>query len=469
MTSPQASTFVGRTSEFLSLSRLLDEVRTGGDRPGRAMVIRGRRRVGKSRLVEEFCATAAIPYTFFTALGQSRELDAQSFIAEVENTCGETLPVQASDSWIAILRATADALPQDNPSIIVLDEMPYLVAEDNTFEGALQASFDRFFSRLPVLIILIGSDISAMERITSPGHPFYQRGSLLTVKPLRPVDVRTATGLDSSDSLDAYLITGGLPLLLRRWREGDTVTTYLRHEFEDPASPLLTSAELTLAEEFPTEAHAGTILAAIGNGETTFTAIARVSNLASSTLTRALDVLTGRGIVTIDTPVSTTRSNNPRYRVTDPYLRFWFIFGEQAAIDADRGRPDLTWPRIEAGWSAWRGKAIEPVIRESLWTQIGRLLPITGTIGSYWTRTNSVEIDIVAADKGPVGKHLDFVGSIKWLEQRPFGTKDFTRLVTHRSQLPGATDETPLVAVSRAGVDVDGVIAIGPDDLFPDE
>src|SRR5688500_20305473 len=64
--------FVGRERELASLERMLQRVAEGGrgDRPGRAVLMRGRRRVGKSRLVEEFVERAGVPYLFFTASAQ---------------------------------------------------------------------------------------------------------------------------------------------------------------------------------------------------------------------------------------------------------------------------------------------------------------------------------------------------------------------------------------------------------------
>ncbi|WP_187363875.1 hypothetical protein [Streptomyces piniterrae] len=55
---------------------------------------------------------------------------------------------------------------------MVLDEMPYLVREDPSFEGALQKAFDRTLTKLPVLLILIGSDVAMMEQPNTYGRPF---------------------------------------------------------------------------------------------------------------------------------------------------------------------------------------------------------------------------------------------------------------------------------------------------------
>lgn len=77
--------FIGRRAELSLLEGLLRPVKDGGrsGRPGRAVLIRGRRRVGKSRLVEEFLEQEGLPHVFFTAVGGSREEDLAGFAAEV--------------------------------------------------------------------------------------------------------------------------------------------------------------------------------------------------------------------------------------------------------------------------------------------------------------------------------------------------------------------------------------------------
>lgn len=122
---------------------------------------------------------------------------------------------------------------------------------------------------------------------------------------------------------------------------------------------------------------------------------------------------------------------------------------------------------IRAGWTSWRGRAVEPVIREAMWRAADRYLPEgTGAIGGYWTRTNNPEIDIVAADRGPIAKRITCVGSVKWLEQKPFDQRDLAALVTHRAQLPGADADTPMLAVARAGGAIAGVQVLTPDELL---
>ncbi len=91
------------------------------------------------------------------------------------------------------------------------------------------------------------------------------------------------------------------------------------------------------------------------------------------------------------------------------------------------------------------------------------------SVGGFWTRTNSIEVDVVLADKEPVAKKVYGVGSIKWTT-KPFGVRELGELIAHRGQVPGASDGTGLVVVSRNGVDdqvrASEAVVLGPDDLL---
>jgi uncharacterized protein len=91
----------------------------------------------------------------------------------------------------------------------------------------LQRAWDRELSRKPVLLILIGSDLSMMEALTSYGRPFHQRGAEMTVGPLNPADVSAMAGLSAADAFDAALITGGLPIICARWKNGEDTRSFL--------------------------------------------------------------------------------------------------------------------------------------------------------------------------------------------------------------------------------------------------
>ncbi|MGV9667294.1 ATP-binding protein [Nocardia niigatensis] len=368
----------------------------------------------------------------------------------------------------------AIALPDDAVSIVVIDEVPWLVEQDSEFEGALQTVWDRHLSAKPVLLILVGSDISVMEALQTHGRPFFGRATKMAVQPLNVADVQAMTELSSAEAFDALLITGGFPEIVQSWRPGMTRTDFLRDAMTNPLSPLLVAGELSLLGEFPESSRSRAVLEAVGSGERTFSTIAAAAGstgaLPAGTLTPLLNTLQDKRIVAADVPLSTKPdSRNKRYRIADSYLRFWLAFLQRAIPLVERGRGELALERIERSWTTWRGRAIEPVIRESL----QRLLPDdrwpdTESVGGWWNRQNNPEIDLIGTDREPVAGAVQFVGSIKWLEDRPFDRHDYDALARAVLAVPGTQLDTPLVAVSRSGVEGDLPIAAhwGPEDLL---
>jgi AAA+ ATPase superfamily predicted ATPase len=459
--------FIGRERELASLGRFFARVGTG-DRPGRAILLRGRRRVGKSRLAEEFIARSGVPSFFYTAAQESlaEQLDRFTEDAAASDLPGAALFTElTTTTWDSALRLLAQAIPQDSPSIIVIDELPFMIAQDPYLEGKLQRLFDREFSRRPVLLILIGSDLSIMEAINQYDRPFYMRASEMVVNPLTPGDVAERLSLPAAEAIDAYLITGGLPMILDEWPVGATVWEYLDDALLDSTAALIVSGERAMAAEFPPEAQARVLLKAIGSGQRTFSSIVRASGgMPPTSVKRALQILLDKRMVTTELPVSTKPSKETRYHISDTHLRFWLSFVEPGTAEIDRGRGDLTLRRLKRSWSAWRGTAVEPVIRESL-----RRMDFqeeTGAIGGYWTRTNDPEIDLVGADREPIARRITMLGSIKWLESRPFDQHDLSELIVHRSKMPGADTSTPLYVVSRSGCSAQGVTHITPEELL---
>jgi hypothetical protein len=135
---------------------------------------------------------------------------------------------------------------------------------------------------------------------------------------------------------------------------------------------------------------------------------------------------------------------------------------------SERGRGDLVVAAIERSWSTWRGKAIEPVIREALLRIAPNLgYPEVGAVGGWWNRQNNPEIDIVGMS-AEGGKNVSFIGSIKWHETHGFTRREHARLVRDAPYVSGVSDATAMLAVTRTGtLDEDlPVTCLGPADLL---
>jgi uncharacterized protein len=470
--------FVGRAVELALLGKRLDRVAASG--AGVAVAIRGRRQVGKSRLVQEFCDRADAPYLFYAATKGASSVEAVGdFVAELRESSlprdRALVPDDPAGGWPDAFRALAAALP-DGPAIVVLDELPWIAEQDELFDGALQTAWDRLLARRPVLLLLLGSDLPMMERLTAYDRPFYGRADNLLLGPLNPADVGAALGLGAADAIDAHLMSGGLPGVLRAWPAGRAALAFAEGECEDPASPLFGVPEAALLAEFPAADMTRRVIEAIGGGDRTHANVAaeagsRAGVIPSGTLSPVLQRLTDdKHVLAVDEPLS-DRPGKPRlYRVADSNLRFYLGIGRSAQELARRGRPAQARALVQRRWASWRGRAVEPMIREALSLSAGDLpWPEATAVGGWWNRAFDPEVDLIGADAAPVARVIYYAGSVKWLD-RPFDEHDLAALRRGAPAVPGfAAERTALIAVSRAGV-LDGVrgqlaLSWGPDDV----
>lgn len=458
-----AGDFVGRVTELGLLAKRLDRV--ASSRRATAVAIRGRRQVGKSRLVQEFCDSAAVPYLYFTAIkGASPVESIASFVTDLGESAlpadRELVPGDSAANWLDAFRVLASVLP-DTPSIVVIDELPWLAEQDDLFEGALQAAWDRLLAGRPVLLLLLGSDIHMMERLTGYDRPFFGRADNLVLGPLNPAETGRALSLDAAAAIDAYLISGGLPGILRSWLPGTDPMSFLEQECADPAAPVFTVPESALLAEFPSPDQARRVLEALGGGNRTYANIAasagsRQGVMPSGSLTPLLRrLVTEKRVLAIDEPLSTRAGRPALYRVADSNLRLYLAAGRVAQEQARRGRPDEAFRLICRRWPAWRGRAVEPVVRESLEVACidgSTPWPLVEAVGGWWNRQFDPEIDLVGADRSPVAERIFFVGSIKWLAS-PFDRHDLAKLMHDSGTVPGfAFGATAIVVVSLSGL-----------------
>ncbi|MEU5307992.1 ATP-binding protein [Streptomyces sp. NPDC021562] len=454
--------FVGRRVELAVLDKRLRRISEQG--AGTAVAIRGRRQVGKSRLVQEFCDRAGRPYVFFTATKGASSLEGiAALMAELRESSlpsnPELVPRTAPTNWPDAFRALAALLP-DSPSIVVLDELPWLAEQDSLFDGALQTAWDRLLSQRPVLLLLLGSDLHMMERFTAYDRPFYGRADSLVLGPLSPAETGGALGLEAADAIDAHLVSGGLPGILRAWPHGTPALDFIRSECADPASALFGVPEAALLAEFPAPDQARRVLEAVGSGDRTHANIAATAGsqsgaLPSGILSPLLRRLTEeKRILASDAPLSVKPGKPALYHVADSNLRLYLAAMRSAQELSRRGRPEAAFQVVERRWAAWRGRAVEPLIRQSLELAAaseGFPWPDTAVVGGWWNRRFAPEIDLVGADRAPVAGTVSFAGSVKWLGT-PFDHHDLSALVQGAAEIPGfLSSGAGLAVVSLSG------------------
>lgn len=457
--------FVGRGQELRALQAEMDECVRSGE--GRLITIRGRRQVGKSALVERWLEGYEGPSVFFEAHGYTETRELVRFrdaLASSSLPSAAQAPGVTFADWQAALSTAASNATQARPSVIVLDEFPDLCDKvrdadgspaPSPQEGAIRAAW-RTLQHLPVILVLVGSDLGMMTRLTTYGFPLFQRPTRqLLVAPLSPLEVARITGRTGDDAIDSYLVTGGFPKIVSLWRD-EPLEAFLASQLADASSEFVAAAGRILDGELPTSVGARTVLSLVGAGERTYKGISEGSGIEGKNLPYSLKILADKGIVASALPLSSAYSDARRYRVADPYLRFWLRFIEPIRGEIGRGIGPTNAARIAQQFIDYAETAVEPLICSAIERMSAagdNRFEGARVVGSFWTKDNQTQVDLVGADRDEPRSEprVAFVGTIKWRSTKPLDGSDVAALEAAATRMRGADLTTPVVAVSRRG------------------
>jgi uncharacterized protein len=461
-----SDSFFGRGHELAVLDGLARQVVESG--AGRLVGVRGRRQVGKSRLAEHFASVSGLPYGVVAGVkGVPIEIQmrraAESLRSSTNPIPGiEAVVASVPSDWYDLLSRLRLVL-RDKPAILVLDEFLWAWETTEGLDGLLQSLWDGDFSRHPILMLLIGSDQAMMDRLFEHDQPLFGRlDDQLVVRPFNPAETAAALARDADpvEVFDTQLITGGFPELIAHARRFGSVRAMAENSLSRPHTLLADIAQINLAGELAERESARLVLEAIGADEVgvvNFSAIAAAlggGKQAETAVTRAMNTLAEKQIVTIDYPAGRRGGRLKRYRIADSYLRFWFRFVAPQLRNIEVGRPDLAITTFRRGWPVWRGKAIEPILRDAVLRLAPNLPPLRDieAVDAWWDRTGSNEWDAVGIGHNelPIA-----VGSIKWRgENHPFSQRDLSELAGARSVIPHA-EQAKLLAITASGTTKD--------------
>jgi len=430
-------------------------------------MVQGRRQVGKSRLTEHFAETSGVRYASLTGMkGTPQSVQVERAVESIRSSrqpiAGWDVFDMATPSynWMTLVALLGFAVG-DEAAVVVFDEFPWANETSPGLDGLLKATLDGRLKQLPVLLVLVGSDEAMMERLIAHDRPLFGKiDRRIVLEPFDPAETSDALGSTrgAMEVFDTRLVTGGLPGLVEQARRYPTSAEFVRDALSSPSAPLVDWARLRLAAELSDGVNASVVLSAIGADEIGVTTFSRVADVlgggtsAQTAVTRATDLLSGtKRILAVDLPAGKPHARLKRYRIDDSYLRFWFRFVEPHQRSIEIGRSDLAIAAFDATWTTWRGRAIEPLVREGivrLCRHLDRPFRQIVTCNGWWDRNGIVEIDLVGMDSqhSPVA-----IGSIKWRDRGTFDGSDLAHLVVGRSAIPQA-EAAKIVAVCPAGV-----------------
>ena len=407
-------TFIGREKELTDLNELYAQHKF------QLFVLYGRRRVGKTTLLNEFCKNKES--IFYSAEQSNDKLNLEKFSAQVFDFYQEE-NLEPFSSWSNAL-SYIDQHQGEKQLILVIDEFPYLVRKNRALLSELQHLIDHKLKNGKLFIVLCGSYMGFMEKevLGSKSPLFGRRTGQLHVKPFNyQTSVKFLDGFTNEDRLKLYGAFGGTPLYLQQVNSEESFEENIKRVFLKNTSYLYEEPLLLLRQEVQEPGVYSAIIEAIASGYTKANEISIKIGEDAAKCLKYIKTLCELGILYKETPWGEKESSRKTiYGISDFMFRFWYryVFANRTLIET--GAKEAVWlKKINPDYNHYMGIVFEKICMDYLTEQNakGKLPFLFTSIGRWWgtnpATRNQVEIDIIAND----GKDY-LIGECKWRNEK---------------------------------------------------
>lgn len=443
-------------AQFLDRRAELDRLRRWWDDDRFPLVIFGRRRAGKTWLLREFAHGREAD--IFVCDHRAERDQLAYFAGALEGSVGfrPDLPDVRSLFTLLLRRRSA------GPRLVVIDEFPLLLEASRAADSALTAAMEEQDADSGVKLVLCGSQIGVMDRLLAERAPLHGRGTRLPVAPMGFADARRfLPDMSPEDQISRYSIAGGMPLYLRRLGRKASLKTLLCEEVLSPLAPLFDEAREVLTMELSSTATHFSLLAALARSPSLkWTDLVERSRVDESTASRYIRTLEDLQIARSANPAfAPANARRRRYRVADPFIRFWFrfVFPYQADLSAGLRPQDHYARNVAPHLAEHTAPAFEDVCRS--WVR-QRYSGTTDTVAPWWGAARhdlrrakvrlTEEIDVVGAR----GDRVTVVGECRW-QGRQMSRRVLTDLLQYKipalQQAGADTASADILLFSRGG------------------
>lgn len=455
--------FIGREAELRFLEDKYNEGR------GQLIVLYGRRRVGKTETLREFCKDK--PHVFFSCTQSTDKVQLARFSKQLlkENIPAKNY-VSEFDDWEKAFRAIGQLPYGEKKKLIVIDEFPYMCAANTSIPSIIQNLWDGELKDENVMIILCGSAMSFIEKeLLAETNPLYARATgIYKMNKMGFYDsARFFPNYSDKDKVLAYAVLGGVPHYLNQFNSNLSVEENIKKSILTKGSVLYSEAEFLLHQELRETMVYNSIIEAVALGSTRLNDISQKSLVEDNAKTAVyLKNLMELGIVerefSVDTRIKErAKAGRGLYRLTDSFFRFWYAFGFSNLSMLEDGDVDGVYeyavkPLLDRFASLVFEDVCREFVRESQkknalpfrYAKMGRWFGKTTVRGGSGLVTAETEIDLLAIDKESK-KYL--VGECKF-KNSPFDYSDYLNTVAKLTPLK-ETAEFYYALFSESGFD----------------
>lgn len=445
--------FIDREQEQKRLARLVHE------RGGGFAAVWGRRRIGKSELLKEWCRRFDGVYT--VADQSIAAVQRSSFALALSERFAGFSDV-SYPSWKALFEALSRRAAADGwHGPLAMDEFPYWVEADGSLPSVLQNWIDGEKGRSGIVCAIAGSVQHMMQGLVlDSDSPLYGRvDEKIKLPPIGIGYINEAFRLTTAlDAIKAYSVWGGVP---RYWvaaeRFGGDIDRAVDELVLNPLGIFHEEPSALLQSEIPNAIGLKPYLDVIGLGASRASEIAGRLGVQVTALARPLARLIEIGLVKREVPFGESEKSSKKslYRLSDPFCRFWFsvMATRRSVFDS---APESVRTAIWRHHKQQVFSAVWEDLARSFVSQSKRLRLLSGKggywlpAGRWWHKTDA-ELDVVSVD-GKDGRTL--LGEAKWSE-KPFARKEVECMAERimRRKPPTGLPERPCYVLFLASVE----------------
>lgn len=406
--------FIGREKELNALEKLYVSNKF------EFVVIYGRRRVGKTALINKFLDDKKAIY--FMGVESNTKQNLENFSKSIiEYDSG----IETETSFLSFQAALEYVfkLSQKERLILTIDEFPYVARSSKSLSSTLQLLIDKYKDSSKLMLILCGSSISYMEdHVLAYKAPLYGRRT--AQMKIMPFDFEETCHyfkkFSNEEKALIYGIVGGTPQYLMQMDDTLSVEDNIKNTFLNPISFLYEEPINLLKQEVREPAIYTAIITAIAKGASRMSEISNQINENTNVCSAYIKTLMNLGIIQKETPYGEKASHKAIYSIEDNMFRFWYRFVLENNSIIARGATDLVYKRIEPKLSDYMGKIFEDICKQYLWKQLlTNKCPVEFTsLGRWWGNDPiekcQTEIDIM----GEQDKNTALFAECKWTNEK---------------------------------------------------
>lgn len=403
--------FIGRKHELENLERLYNSNNF------EFAVFYGRRRVGKTTLINEFLNDKKAVY-YMAVEGTEKDNLIGLSKAILEYRLGSRQETAFTD-YEALLDYV-DSVCMEDRLILAIDEYPYLAASCPAISSMIQKHIDQRWKDSRLFLILCGSSMSFMEhQVLGYKSPLYgRRTAQFKVSPFNFFESRQMLmNYQPEEQAILYGVTGGIPEYLSRINTNINLDDNIKRMFFDESGRLFEEPSNLLKQELRDPASYHSIISAVATGASRMNEIATKTGMESSACSNQMASLISLGIIKKETPVTEQeRSRKTLYRLQDTMFLFWYRFVRPNVSGINRGAGSAIYDNIvKAQLSDFMGSIFEEICKQYLFLpEIYSSLPFPLVdLGRWWgshpRKKRREEIDLMS-----VFEKKALFGECKW-------------------------------------------------------